>query len=73
MADDDYVVTRTKDDWPHARYQITGGPPLVRATSFHPAAPWVEWSWTVWSAKRKIRKRRALLARVDKIVYRESA
>lgn len=69
----DYVVTRTKDSWPGARYKITGGPPLRGGDLFNPPVRWTEWSWTLWSAKRKIRKRRALLARVDKIIYRESA
>jgi hypothetical protein len=73
----DYVVTRTKDEWPDSRYKITGGPPLLRGNSFNAPfnapTPWIAWSWTIWGAKRKIRKRRALLARTDKIVYREPA
>lgn len=73
MAADDYVVTRTADGWPDSRYKITGGPPLVRGNSFNNPVPWVEWSWTIRAAKWRIRRRKALLARVDKVVYRESA
>ena len=69
----DYVVTRTKDSWPDDRYKITGGPPLVRGYSFLEPTPWIAWSWTLWGAKRKIRARKALLARVDRVVYREAA
>lgn len=73
MAANEYVVTRTKDNWPSARYRITGGPALGCRFPGGDEIRWTEWSWTVRTAKRKIRRRKALLARVDKVVYREQA
>jgi hypothetical protein len=72
MSTTEFIVTRTANNWPDSRYRITGGPPLVRGNSFNPV-PWVAWSWTIRGAKRKISQRRAFLARVDKVVYREAA
>lgn len=69
----DYVVTRTADNWPDSRYKITGGPPLGRMFPGGEEFRWTAWSWTVRGAKRKIRRRRAFLARTDRVVYRESA
>lgn len=73
MAADEYVVTRTKDSWPDDRYKITGGPPLRRGSSFNAPVEWIAWTWTLRGAKWRIRRRKALLARVDKVVYREKA
>jgi hypothetical protein len=72
MPTDEFIVTRTANNWPDSRYKITGGPPLVRGNSFNAPAPWVAWSWTIRGAKRKIRQRRAFLVRVDRVVYREA-
>lgn len=69
---EEFTVTRTGDDWPSARYKIMGGPERAR-TVFGIQHRWSEWSWTLRSAKRKIRRRRAWLARTDKVVYREQA
>jgi len=73
VDDEDYTVRRIQ--WSghplDGRYEVTGGP--TRGPNWLMLTRWSEQTWTLWGAKRVIRKRKKALAQRDEIVYREAA